>query len=105
MFDLEFTVKQKAQLKYLQEKTNKFHSRLKLLNIFSHEFLWSPTPVYYAGSFLLYLMVKNRMRLTMIHALPFLAIPPTLDYFKRDFYVNKFGEDRKALNRSVSVVN
>jgi hypothetical protein len=41
----------------------------------------------------------------MVHALPFLAIPPTVDYFKRDYYVNYFPEEKKQLGRAKSVVN
>ena len=49
--------------------------------------------------------MRNRFRLTLFHSLPFLAIPPTCDYFKREHYVNSFGDDRRALNKSVSVVD
>ena len=66
----------------------------------SHEFLWAPTPVYYLLTGFLYVLVKNRFRLTLVHAIPFLAIPPTIDYFKRDYYVSSFAEDKKAFNKS-----
>lgn len=36
--------------------------------------------------------------------IPFLAIPATMDYFKRDYYVSSFVKERKELNQSVTVV-
>lgn len=105
MFDIEFALKQKAQLKYLQKKTTMQQHRFKFLNLLSHEFLWTATPVYYLGTAVLYLVVKNRMRLTLMHALPFLAIPPTFDYLKREHYVTQFPDDKKAMLRCKSVVD
>jgi len=75
------------------------------LKVFSHEYLWSATPIYYAGSVLLYVLLRRRLKITLIHALPFLAIPPTVDYFKRDYYVNFFPAEKKELGKSKAVVN
>ena len=105
LFELEFTLKQKAQLKYLQVKSTKFQTRFKILNMLSHEFLWAPTPVYYVMTSFMYFLLKNKFRLTLMHAIPFLAIPPTMDYYKRDHYVSQFPEDKKALSKSTEVVN
>jgi hypothetical protein len=93
MFDLEFVLKQKAQLKYLQVKTAKKNTRSIKLNLLSHEFLWSPTPVYYGLAYFIYRMSRRRYGFTVVHCLPFMAIPPTMDYAKREFYVSKFPED------------
>ena len=60
MFDLEFIVKQKAQLTYFQAKQKKFQNRNRFLNAFSHEFLWSPTPAYYFGTFVTYMMIRRK---------------------------------------------
>jgi hypothetical protein len=58
MFESEFVLKQKAQLKYLQQKQNKKTTRMPLMNMLSHEFLWSPTPIYYLGAMILYTLGK-----------------------------------------------
>ena len=103
MFDLEFVLKQKAQLKYLEDKQNRQWGS-KLLAYFQHDFLWSPTPLYYLGAFLSYLTVKNRFKLKLIHLVPMFAIPVTLDYMKRDFYVKKFPKEYKELQDNQKVV-
>jgi hypothetical protein len=54
MFELEFTLKQKAQLKYLQVKQKKIKKRSKLFNMLSHDFLWTPTPAYYLTTAILF---------------------------------------------------
>ncbi len=36
--------------------------------------------------------------------IPFLAIPATADYLKRDYYVSSFVKEKKELNQSVMVV-
>ena len=79
--------------------------RSAVLNSLSHEYLWSPTPIYYVGSYILFAMLKSKMKLTMQHSLPFLAIPPTLDFVKRDYYTGKFGDDKRALYKSRGVVD
>ena len=65
---------------------------------FQHDFLWSPTPLYYLGTFLTYLTVRNRFKLKLVHLVPMFAIPVTLDYMKRDFYVKKFPKEYKELS-------
>jgi hypothetical protein len=86
MFDLEFILKQKAQLKYLQAKSNN-QSRSKILSLLNHDFLWTPTLLFYLSTAGIFLMCKRRFRLQWIHALPMMTIPATLDYFKRDHYI------------------
>ena len=103
MFDLEFVVKQKAQLKYMQHKQSIKWNR-NLFNMFQHEFLWSPTPLYYVGTFVFYRLIRKRLQLSAMHALPFLAIPPSLDYLKREYFVSKFPEDKKALKQAKQAV-
>lgn len=51
-----------------------------------------------------YGVLKNRLRLSAVSFLPFLAIPPTLDYFKRDYYVKSFAEENKQLAKNRAVV-
>ena len=86
MLDLEFVVKQKAQLKYLQAKQQKFKTRLMFINMLSHDFLWSPTPAYYIVTLFIWQIAKSKIRLTPIHLIPMTAIPISMDYFKRDHY-------------------
>jgi hypothetical protein len=64
-----------------------------LMNLLSHEYLWSPTYMYYAFALGVYKLTRRRLGFTIIHSLPFLAIPPTMDYFKREHYVKQFPED------------
>ena len=104
MFDLEFIVKQKAQLKYLQVKQQKFQTRFKIFNFLSHEFLWSPTPLYYLGTLFLYQILKVRFRLTPVHFIPMLAVPVTVDYYKRDYYVKQFPKEYKDMKKSQKIV-
>ena len=78
---------------------------MPLMNLLSHEYLWSPTPVYYLGSMLFYTLCKNKLGLKHIGFVPvFFAVPATLDYIKRDFYIKSFAKEYaelSALQRSV----
>ena len=78
---------------------------MKLLNFLSHEFLWTPTPAYYLGTFCIYLMIKSRFRLRPIHSIPMLAIPATADYYKRDHYVRMFQKEYNELRQSQKIVD
>ena len=95
MFDMEFILKQKAQLKYIQTKQSKRIERLPLMNALSHEYLWSPTPIYYVGTFAFYMFFKKKLHLTKIGLIPMLIIPATLDYIKREYYVGMFPKEKK----------
>jgi hypothetical protein len=97
MFNIEFNIKQKAQLKYLQVKTQRKSKRFQTLNFLSHEFLWTPTPIYYLFTAATFMLVKKRLRLTLVHSIPFLAIPATMDYVKRDYYASMFKKERQEL--------
>lgn len=88
MFDLEFILKQKAQLSYLQYKMMNQHNS-RIMQYLQHQFLWTPTPAFYIGTVLCYFLVKKRLRLTWTHLLPTMTIPATMDYFKRDHYIKK----------------
>ena len=70
------------------------------VTLLSHEYLWSPTYMYYGGALFLYKVTRRRFGFTIIHCLPFLAIPPTLDFIKREHYVNQFPEDVKQLKQT-----
>ena len=76
-----------------------------LMNLLSHEYLWSPTYMYYAFALGVYKLTRRRLGFTIIHSLPFLAIPPTMDYFKREHYVKQFPEDQKMLKQTKTTVN
>mgnify|MGYP001269976556 FL=1 len=86
MFELEFVLKQKAQLKYLESRM-KNQSKSRMFQYLQHEFLWNPTPSFYLGTVVVYFMIKKKFRLTWTHLLPMLTIPATLDYFKRERYI------------------
>ena len=102
---MEFTLKQKAQLKYLQEKQKKAANRVKLLNILSHEYLWSPTPIYYCITVVLFMFARRRWALKPYSIIPFMALPVTMDYIKREYYVGSFQEDKKKLTQTRKTVD
>ena len=107
MFAQEFNLKQKAQLKYFEGKQKRAQSQQHgaIYNALSHDYLWSCTKTYYYVTAIFYICCKQYFRLTLTHSLPFLAIPPTLDYFKREYYVSSFREEQKQFHQSQSVVN
>ena len=78
---------------------------MKLLNMLSHEFLWSPTPIYYCSTVVLFIMARRRWALKPYTIIPFMSIPVTLDYIKREFYVGSFVEDKKKLTAVRKVVH
>ena len=88
MFDLEFILKQKAQLKYLQYRTMT-QSKSRIMQYLNHQFLWTPTPTFYLGTLFLYFIIKKRFKLTWTHMLPMMTIPATMDYFKREHYIKQ----------------
>ena len=99
MFTLESELKLKAQLKYLEEKQKKISKRMHIFNYLSHEFLWSPTPIYYIVTGLLFILIKKRYSLKPYTIIPFMTIPITMDYVKREFYVSSFKEDKTKLSK------
>ena len=104
MFDLEFILKQKAQLKYLQAKSQQ-QSNSKLLQMLNHSFLWSPTPSFYVFTMALYLVLRRRFRLTFMHLIPMMTIPATLDYYKRDHYIKLSKKEFDEFKKSTKVVS
>ena len=94
LFELEFVLKQKAQLKYLYEKQKKIQKRSNLMNLLSHEFLWQPTPAYYLFTVAVFLLAKHKWALRQCTMIPFLSLPMTMDYIKRDYYVSSFKKEK-----------
>src|ERR1017187_5401378 len=88
MIEGEFALKQKAQLKYMEVKQKKSAFRFKLLNLMSHEFLWSPTPIYYLCTAFLYILARRRWALKPYTFIPFLSIPITCDYLSKVETIN-----------------
>ena len=84
-------------MKYLEVKSKRKQTRFKVLQILSHEFLWTPTPAYYLFAVSLFMMLRERWRLKTISLLPFMALPASFDYIKRDYYTNLFVKERKEL--------
>ena len=63
MFDLEYEIKMKAQLKYL-EKVEK-RNMGKANGIFAkmnHEYLWTPTTAYYVGAVVTFYLLKKKFK-------------------------------------------
>ena len=78
---------------------------MKLLNILSHEYLWSPTPIYYCITVVLFMFARRRWALTPYSIIPFMALPVTMDYIKREYYVGSFQEDKKKLTQTRKTVD
>jgi len=83
MFGLEHLIKQKAQLKYLETKSKKRSTRSTMLKMLSHEYLWTPTPVYYFATMAIFVFAKRRYRLKPYIIIPFLALPVTMDFLSK----------------------
>ena len=62
MFDLEFDIKMKAQLKYM-EVVEKRKERKGIWQAMKHDYLWSPTSTYYVGATFAFLLMKRRIAL------------------------------------------
>ena len=86
MYDLEFILRQKAQLKYLQKQVQSTSNSV-LWRMLEHHFLWSPTPTYYLATIVAFLFIKRSRGLYWSTLLPFLMVPATIDYVKRDYYI------------------
>ncbi|CDW71814.1 UNKNOWN [Stylonychia lemnae] len=83
LFTLEFNLKQKAQLKYLQIKQKKGKRNVMFMDQLTHEYLWSPTPAYYVGTFFSFLYIKRKFKLNFFAIIPFMTIPITMDYISK----------------------
>ena len=94
MFDLEYELKMKAQLRYLEVK-EKQKSRKGIMSAIRHEYLWTPTTTFYVGSLAVFMVLRNKYKLQMIHVIPFMMIPVSMDYFKRDHFTSQFTEENK----------
>lgn len=71
---------------------------MKLLNLLSHEYLWAPTPVYYCMTVVLFSILKRRYGYKPYTIIPFMSLPATMDYIKREYYVGSFVEEKKKLS-------
>ena len=76
----------------------------------SHEFLWSPTPIYYIMTFIIFFGIRKKLNFKSYTIIPFMSIPATLDYIskfyiflknfiEREYYVGSFQEDKKRLTQ------
>ena len=70
----------------------------------AHEYLWTFTPVYYFVAGLLYVVLRNRANIKRIGFIPSLALPATMDYLKRDYYVNLFPKEKKEIAKAKKMV-
>ena len=104
MFEIENELKLKAQLRYLEMREKDTRRREGIAGAMRHDFLWSATPAFYAGSIFLYFIVRRRYKLQLIHIFPFMMIPTTLDFLKRDYYVKQFKEENKVLCEKRKIV-
>ena len=89
----------------MQEKQKKSQNRVKLLNMLSHEYLWSPTPIYYCMTFMLYIVARRKWAIKPYTIIPFMALPATMDYIKREYYVGSFVEEKKKLTQVRKIVH
>lgn len=63
----------------------------------SHEYLWTPTPIYYLAACFLFQLCKKRFELKPYTLILFMSIPITCDYLKRDYYTRGYTNDKKKL--------
>ena len=59
----------------------------------NHSFLWSPTPMYYLCTFVVFAVLRRKFRLQWLTLVPFMMAPITLDYLKRDYYIKMEKKD------------
>jgi hypothetical protein len=57
------------------------------LSAIRHEYLWTPTTTFYLGAVALFLFIRSKYSLQPFHIIPFMMIPVTADYMKREFFV------------------
>ena len=55
--------------------------------MFVHEYLWYPTYGYYFATFVIFTVIRRKYQLNHVTGIPFLMVPLTLDYLKRDHFV------------------
>ena len=95
----------KAQLKYM-EANQKKKDRKGILNAMRHDYLWAPTTTFYIGSSLVFVLLKNRLKLALWQIIPFMMVPVTMDYAKREYYIAQVEQkDREELDKSRKVVS
>ena len=70
----------------------------------NHSFLWSPTPMYYLSTFTLFVILRRKFRMQWLTFVPFLMIPITLDYLKRDYYIKMEKKDYKEFQGATKTV-
>ncbi len=58
MFELEFDIKMRAQLKYM-EVFSKRKRKVGLWDTIRHEYLWTPTTNYYVGTIFLFIFLRR----------------------------------------------
>ena len=104
MFDAEFEIKMMAQLKYM-EKNERRKTRRGFWAGLKHDYFWSPTTTYYLGAMASFMLVRKRLNLNMFHMVPFMFLPITADYMKREYYVQMADEGvRKEVESTRKVV-
>ena len=104
MLDSEFVLKQKAQLRWMEE-----HAKGKMKNnwfttyMFS-DYLWSPTPLFYCVTFAIYGLLHIRRKVHPYNLIPMMCFPVGCDYMRREAYVQSFKEERKVHKQAQNVV-
>jgi hypothetical protein len=51
-----------------------------------------------------YFILRNEFNLAKVGFIPFLAVPATMDYLKRDYYVSMFVKEKKELCQAQRMV-
>ena len=53
-----------------------------------HEFLWTPTYTFYLGAIIIFFGARIRFKLQPYHIIPWMMIPVSADFLKREYYTS-----------------
>ncbi|CAI2380458.1 unnamed protein product [Moneuplotes crassus] len=110
VFHQQQNLKMKAQMAYMKNAAKKDMKDGMLTNtpfkkFVNNEYLWNTTGSYYTFTVVAFYFLSKRYNFHSLTIIPFLAIPPTLDFIKREFYVSNFPEEKKKLNESRKIMS
>ena len=74
------------------------------MNAMRHEYLWTPTTTFYIGAIIAFVGLRTKLKLQPYHIIPWMMIPVTCDYIKRDYYASSFPKEREELKKRRSIV-
>ena len=80
----------------MEKKGN--NKKVSAFDFLRHEYFWTPTTTFYLGTFMGFFLIRKWKNLAYWQVIPFMMIPISMDYFKREFYVGMTPEKgRKEL--------